>query len=309
MKIIDAHAHIFNEIKGQKFGEDVISEGYGMIRFGKETQLILPQSFEQNAFTADALIKLMDTEGVAHAVLLQNPVFGIINTEIQAAVNKYPLRFKGTIQVDPYQVDACSVIEEYASAGQNTVKFEVSEEWGWSGKHPDLSLVNEKFLIIWELISQLGLRVIIDPGPVLGNGYQVDNLKRIAFEFPRINFLIEHLGYLTTRLYNQTDAFNRWKLMIHLGRECQNVYFGFSAVGSLMNDAYPCLLSQSLLKEAISLITSDKLLWGSDIPTTLVNYTYGQMIDVVLKESKFLEIQDKEKIMFQNAQCFFDFQT
>lgn len=307
MKIIDAHAHTFNDIKGERRGKKIKSLGNGKIQLGEEIQQILPESFATNSFSVYDLIRIMDENEVEHAVLLQNPVFGLINDEIEIALEQFPNRFRGTIQVDPYTDDACKVIEHYASVLQNTVKFELSEGWGWSGKYPKLSIVDDSFLKLWERIAQLKLNVIIDPGEIDNNGYQLENIEKIAREFPEINILIEHFGYLTEEKSKATEFLDRWKSMIKLGKICKNVSFGISAFPTLMKEKYPFSLLCSLLQEVIDIISADKLLWGSDIPTTLGQYSYQQLKNLIIRHCPHIDDLAKSKIMGINAYKFFNF--
>ena len=277
MRIIDVHAHIFERAEGYPYG-----------------------------YTVRELVEDMDKAGVSAAVILQNPTYGSINDYVRIALDSYSERFVGTIQVDPLSVDSCTEIERYASPLQNSLKLEISEGWGWSGKYPGLSLLDDRILKMFDTVSRLGLRVIIDPGPVGGNGYQVENIAELARRYPDTKILVEHLGYLTP---DRRDAASmaRWRQMIALGRDFANVFFGTSAVGTLLEEPYPCTGSQELIREATETMGAGKLMWGSDLPSTFKEYTYMQMADVILKECTFLSDDDKVAIMGLNAVGFFGF--
>jgi hypothetical protein len=64
---------------------------------------------------------------------------------------------------------------------------------------------------------------------------------------------------------------------------------------------YPCRRAIELLQEAVELVSSRKILWGTDIPLTLRRYTYRQMIDVVRTEASFLSDRDRRQILGENA--------
>lgn len=141
------------------------------------------------------LVETMDFAGVTKAVLLQNPVIGIINNEIRDAIDRFPERFAGTIQVDPMKPDASDIIARFASEKQNALKPEISEECGWSANYPGFSLIGVEMMQVWETVSKLGLNVIIDSGDIFNSGYQVENIQKIATQFPETKKLIEHLGF------------------------------------------------------------------------------------------------------------------
>lgn len=305
MKVIDAHAHIFSQINGEKRGIKTSPAEYGRINYGDEKLVFLPPSFKETVFTADMLIETMDLAGVSKAVLLQNPVLGIINGEIRKAIKKYPDRFVGTIQVDPGNSNACETIQKYASEKQNTLKLEISEEWGWSGKYAAFSLIGTKMMSIWKTVNELGLNVIIDTGDMFNNGYQIENICAVAKQFPDTKILLEHLGFLKAEFQNNEEALKRRLDLLQLGKNYKNIYFGFSSTASFLNDEYPCQASLELLKKAIEIMGPSKILWGSDIPSTFKKFTYQQMIDVVAKHANFLSANEKQDLMYNNAELFF----
>ncbi|WP_372776682.1 amidohydrolase [Mangrovibacterium sp.] len=297
--VFDAHAHILNGIDGVKRGVKTTTAKYGRIQYGKEQLQFLPPYFRDTIFTPDMLVETMDFAGVTKAVLLQNPVIGIMNDEIREAIDRFPDRFLGTIQVDPMRTNATEVIRQYASEKQNSLKLEISEEWGWSGNYAGFSLVGNEMMGIWETVAKLGLRTIIDSGDIFNNGYQIENIRFIAERFPETKILIEHLAFFRTGIDEKAKA--RRNEMLSLAKDFENIYLGFSSTAAFLNDDYPCTRALDLLKEAVDLVGSHKILWGSDIPSTLKKYTYQQMIDVIAIHANFLSDAEKEAILFRNA--------
>ena len=304
-KIFDAHAHIIYGINGIKRGQKTATAKYGRILWKNKEINFLPPFFHDTRFTAETLIETMDFYGVSKAVLLQNPVIGILNDEIQQAIEKYPERFYGTVQVDPMKKDACDVIQKYASEKQNTLKLEISEEWGWSGNYPGFSLVGEEMMAVWETVAKLDLRVIIDSGDIFNNGYQVENLRSIAERFPETKMLMEHLGFYRNGL--DKGAKDRRNEMLQLGKDLGNVYFGFSSTAAFINEDYPCPKALDLLQQAVEIVGAKKILWGSDIPSTLKKYTYQQLIDVVAEHAVFLSEKEKQCVLHDNGLYFFKY--
>jgi len=302
--IIDAHAHIIPKIAGQRESFKTEPGKYGKVRIGNYEEQTLPPFLIDSSFNIEMLLHMMNYSGIDKAVLLQNPFFGSINEEVAEAIHTFPDRFIGTIQVDPLSDNAIEIIQNFLTPKQSTLKFELSHGWGWSGIHPGLKIDSPGFIRIWELVSELGLQVIIDPGRIDNPGYQVEIFETIAQRYPGVKILIEHLGYLTSDLA-ENDSAKKYRLdLIHLAR-IENVFLGFSATNILLNEDYPCPHSLELLKETVSITGANKILWGSDIPTTLTKYTYSQMVDVVVKHAKFLTEEEKEQIMGRNALNFF----
>ncbi len=154
-EIFDAHAHIIYGINGIKRGQKTATAKYGRILWNNKEINFLPPFFYDTQFTSETLIENMDFCGESKTVLLQNPVIGILNNEIQQAIEKYLERFFGTIQVDPLKKDASDVIQKYASEKQNTLKLEIGEEWGWSGNYPDFSLLAKEMMSVWETVANI----------------------------------------------------------------------------------------------------------------------------------------------------------
>ncbi|MEN6323665.1 MAG: amidohydrolase family protein [Proteiniphilum sp.] len=302
--IIDAHAHIFSKIDGKKGLDNTSPQKYGKVLTGNIVSQMLPPFLADSSFRAEMLINIMDYAKVDKAVLVQNPVYGIINNEISEAIRCFPDRFIGTIQVDPMCENAIEIIKRYVAPKQSILKLELSQEWGWSGIHPGIKIDNPQFVAIWELASDLELQVIIDPGKINNPGYQVALFDKIFSRYPKIKFLLEHMGYLTSDLADSIKAKQRWLDLIKLAKK-DNVFLGFSAFCSLLDDDYPCISSLNFLREAVSIVGSEKILWGSDVPVTLKKYTYEQMINVIDKYATFLTINEKEKILGANALNFF----
>lgn len=302
--IIDAHAHIFSKIAGQRGKGKTSPEKSGKVKEGNLISQTLPPFLVHSSFDAEMLINMMNYSGVDKAVLVQNPVYGSNNEEIAEAIKTYPDRFIGTIQVDPISVNAIETITKFVTPKQSVLKFELSQGWGWSGIHPGLKIDCPEFIRIWELAEDLGLQVIIDPGNIDNPGYQVEQFDKISNMYPGVKILLEHLGYLTKDLVNNNEALKRRLELIHLAQK-NNVFLGFSATNILIDDDYPCSHTLELLHEAVTIVGGDKILWGSDIPSTLKKYTYCQMRDVVLKHAYFLTDDEKLKIMGSNALTFF----
>jgi predicted TIM-barrel fold metal-dependent hydrolase len=298
--IIDAHAHIFSAINGQNRYGATASGSRGMVSTGLGLKQMLPPYLKDSSFPVETLIGLMDKNGVDRAILLQNPTFGIINDEIMEAIGKYPDRFIGTVQIDPMNSSgAMELMGRYSNVNQKILKLEMSDTWGWTGIYPGLQFDSPPVIKIIESAYVKGFNVIVDPGPVGNEGYQVEVIEKFANRFPQMIFLIEHLGYLCKEDLGNQALLERRLQCIKLAH-LENVFLGFSATGILLDDEYPCPRSLSLLKEAVNLVGSDKILWGSDIPTTLKMYTYRQMIDVI-KKASFLSEDDKKLILGGNA--------
>jgi predicted TIM-barrel fold metal-dependent hydrolase len=304
-EIIDAHAHIFRRVRGANPAGPWRSSGHGCVETMQGPRRVMPAWSEATSFTASTLAALMDEAGIAKAVLLQNPSLGTVNAEIRKAVETFPDRFVGTVQVDPTSPGAVGAVRRWAKTPtQRILKFEMSDGWGWTGFYPDLRLNRPPMLRLWELAAELGLSVIIDTGPIGHPGYQIDAIREIADRFPDVTIVLEHLGYLMPEQAKDRDARAERRRLIGLARRT-NIYLGFSAVGLLLDEDYPCPQSLRLLREAVRMVGARKILWGTDVPSALCQYTYRQMVRVVSHQADFLTPREKAQILGHNARRLF----
>lgn len=298
--IIDFHAHIFNEINGKNASGITKSEKNGRITVANQLSQFMPETFSETAFRAKDLIEFMKLEQVDYALLLQNPTIGIVNDTILKAVNDYPEQLFGVIQVDPMDKKA---IETVKILSQNkrfvAIKFELSEDWGWTGLYPQLDLLKGEMEQIIEIAVKEDLFIIIDTGAIDGKGYQIQQIETLATRYPDTRMIVEHLGYMTAEHLDDVEKNKTWYELLELGK-LQNVYFGISAVGSLLSEPYPCCGFNRLLTIAKDTIGVEKLLFGTDVPTTLNRYTYKEMIDVIRCNENLTE-SEKQSILGKNA--------
>ncbi len=298
--IIDVHAHIFRRVAGRNRFGVVESDRWGCVRRGGIRVPLLPESCANSDYPVEALIELMNRNGVARAILLQNPTLGLINDYIAECLQRFPERFLGTIQLDPRFPEFEKAFAPAHFARQCILKVELSYDWGWSGLYPDLSVEEPQLMRLWEAVEARGWSVIVDPGPADNPGYQIERFERLVTRFSATRWVFEHLGYPTPETMANPVTRARRQSLLELARH-PNVWLGLSAVPILMQEGFPCPATARLLHDAVELVGADKLLWGSDLPTTLTRHTYGQLLDVVRAGAGFLTETQKRLILHDNA--------
>lgn len=280
--IVDAHAHIFSHPMPK----------------------LTPTAYGDGRFPAERLLALMDREGVSRAVIVQNPTIGTINEEVASAAAKHPERLTGAVQVDPLSADAPELLRRFGSGRRlRAIKLEMSQSWGWTGVYPSLRLSDRALAPVWRTVEELGMNVIIDPGPPGNPGYQVEEIEELSARFPHVQFLIEHLGYLTKMGWRDAALQRRRLELLRLARRA-NVHLGFSATAVLLEEAYPCPRTAELLEEAVGLAGAHKILWGSDAPYSLLRHSYAQMLDMVREHPRLSDSQ-RAAILGENAARLF----
>jgi len=297
MKIVDAHIHIFSSVHGENARGRVNGLSFGQTENAGEIVQFIPSYFRDTAFPAEMLDAVMRENNICSAVLFQNPTIGNVNEEIGQLLITQPDRFAGMLQVDPFSGNALEqtrrLLDTYPFAG---IKFELSTGWGWTGIHAEQGFHYDLLYPLIEEAAKADLVCAFDTGDTDSAAYLPEELDDLTDRFPQVVFVIEHGGYRTPG-----DDRNKWETMTEIARK-PHVYLGICAIPSLLESVYPCKEAVSLLQELYNKVGAEKLLWGTDAPVTLKNYTYRQLIDWVRKESGFLTDAEIELILHGNAE-------
>ena len=99
--VVDAHCHIFQEVRGQVAAGPTSGLGYGRMAVGETQMQMLPPYNPRTEFTAEMLVANMDWAGVDRAVLLQGTFYGECDDYTLAALRAYPGRLAGALFADP----------------------------------------------------------------------------------------------------------------------------------------------------------------------------------------------------------------
>jgi len=302
--IVDAHAHIFDAIKGRIGSGQIKPLSNGGLRLGdgKVVQL-LPHASGELQFTAEMLLNFMDESGVDRAILLQGPFYGDMNDYVLHAMQRWPDRFVGAAYLDLWAENPREnfhrVIDQM---GFRIVKFELSESTGLAGLHPELRLDDPHLEWFWESVHRKQIVVVLDLGHVGGKAYQTQSIDRIARMYPGLRIVIAHLAQPPINQPNNNTLQQLWQEQILLARH-PTVWLDLAslpnyAIAAGENDPYPGAIES--IRRAVALVGPEKLLWGSDIPGVLVNSTYPQLKDY-LNACDFLSWSDRDGIFGNNA--------
>ena len=297
--IIDAHAHIFTRIDGRSGGTTTAAGHLGKIETDGQSAPFLPPADGITSFSIAVLEELMAQSGVEKALLLQNPTIGTINEEIETIIAEKRSKFAGVIQVDPLSANACDEIKRFSACkGFRALKLEMG---GWGRIYPQISYRDAAMRSIIKTAGETGLVIMVDTGPIRSPGYRPKDLAALVDEFGEFCFQFEHLGFLERHNAADAEVLRDWNALIDLGLR-DNVYLGYSAVGTLLAEEYPCAQSLELLRIAVERVGAEKILWGTDVPGTLNDYTYRQMLNHVRLRADFLSDGQRAKIMGENAE-------
>lgn len=284
MKIIDAHAHVAQYICGFTSKGELRAVGGGKAQYSTgEVFQIFPPEMGDTGVSPEALLKVMDENNVEKAVLLQGNWLGFQNEYTYEAVKKYPKRFVGAATYDPFCVKAEEIKKHlFGELGFKIVKFELSNGSGLMANRTfylDGNVMNGCF----SYAREKGLTVVMDIGRPRNPCWQTEALSAVISKYPQVTFVICHL--LAPQRGDVELLKETLKTFV-----APNVYFDIAALWSNQKpEIYPYPTMVEHLKNAKSIVGADRLMFGSDMPSTLARESYKNIVDSVVQSGVFTE--------------------
>ena len=303
MLMIDAHVHIFPEVRGYGPNGKTRSAGFGRIDSGDgKPAYVLPVTNEKTSHTVDMLLHNMSRYQIDKAVLLLCPCYGDWSDYVQKACYDYPEKFTASAFFDPWRGDAK---EYYAEKLKNrfwkNIKIEFSENGGLCGVYPTANLDCPDMRWLWEAMESDGKTVSFDLGKPGDRSYQTKQIRAIAERHPNLKIVICHMGQPSRQAEQDSELWCEWLDQIRLG-QLENVWFDLSAMPyHVQEERYPFPSTQRYFDLALSIVGAEKLMWGSDIPWLLGTATYGQLVAHGCSLVERLSVGEQKKILAENA--------
>lgn len=281
--IIDAHAHIYEYLRPYGPWGEGRAIGKGKIRWpdGIEMQFFPPE-YGDTGFPAESFLKVMEENQVDKAVLMQAQNYGYQNDYVAEVVKKYPDKFVGACIFDPYGRKAMDLFQYFVEKlNYKILKFELSEAWGLSGIHPDISLDSHIFQPVWEYAQAKNVIIVIDPGLRNSKAWQIYPIARVKEKFPSLRFVLCHALFPCDDGYNDT----RLKMMQEIADA--KTYFDISSV--FTGSPYPYKDTQEFLRKLCDMAGADHMMWGTDSPGILCRgkEVYGKMLSYLREDGLF----------------------
>ena len=300
MKIIDAHVHLVQCIcgTGSRGAMRACGGGRAMYDDGTVYQLIPPELGEYDV-TAEAALRVMDAHQVERAVLLQGNFMGFQNLYSYDAQQRYPERFLAAASYDPFCRNRASIVRHlFEDLGIRVVKFEVSTGSGLLANHATLPLDGELMEREYAFADDHGLIFVIDIGKMGSESSQIPALRRAILRHPGMRFVVCHL-LAPSASEEQLMCEGLAQLAL------PNVWFDMASIqNNVKPDAAPYPVSRRFIHSALDVIGSDRLLFGTDLPSNLCNFTYQSMIDTIADDEQ-LSMEQKQLILYGNADHVF----
>ncbi len=296
IKIIDAHAHVVQCIAGFTSRGELRAAGGGMAVYADgSTFKMIPDGMGETQVAPESLLKVMNENNVEKAVLLQGQFFGFQNENTAQAVQKYPDRFLGAGAYDPYCVNAEAVKDRlFKQLGFKIVKFELSNGSGLTAYHPPIDVNGEVMRKEYAYACDNGLTVVLDIGRPRNPCWQPEAIAKAAKDFAQLKFVVCHLlapQVGDNELLKQTLG----KLAL------PNVWFDLAALAANQKpETYPYPTAVKHLQTAKEEVGADRLMFGSDMPSTLCRDSYKHLTDYISESGVFNE-NELEKVMYATA--------
>ena len=276
--IIDFHTHVFSpQIKKNRSKYIDSDPCFAILYSEKNTKLT----------TADELIDSMDKEGVDISVIVNigwvtHELCVETNDYILESVARYPERLIGFCSVQPNSYEAAvAEIERCAKGGMR----------GVGEIRPDMQLFDlrdELMIPIIEVLRKHKLILLTHASEPVGHSYPGKGIITPAMLYP----FIASFPDLTVVCAHWGGGLPFYALMPEVKQAMRNVFFDTAAS--------PYLYSPQVYNQVISLVGSDKILFGSDYPVM----TPGRL----LKELNSLDLPEETKslILSGNARRLLD---
>ena len=280
MNIIDAHTHLWKKQDTWVDGKRILSLKNGRSIFMDEEVQMIPPFIIDGVNSAEVFLSNMNYAQVGAAVVVQELIDGNQNAYLTEVQQQYPDRFFCLGMA--WNLDEALAVH---AAGLKGIAF--------PGHRMQQSLLT--LMPIFKYMEENGMVLSMCLGD---DEKQIDEMKEVIQECPRLKVAIGHFGMVTT------PSFQRQVL---LAREGKNVMVESGGITWLYNaEFYPYPSAIRSIKQAADWVGMDRLMWGSDYPRTITAITYKMSYDFV---SKSTELTDEEKALFlgQNALQFYGF--
>lgn len=299
-KRIDAHMHIVPErLLGTTSGIVTYERNGRWLFGGKMPYQAMPDIIENSAFTVPTILCVMDNAGVERGVIMQGANDAILPDTI-AAVQAHPDRLWGAMRLDPRANNLAERVRIYNDMGLTVIKCLTQVRAGMPNVYKDNPLDSEAHMAAWKEAEERGLTVAVDAGFPGNPGYCIDALDKMAASYPGLRIVICHLGLPTPDLGSRPEEYALWRRMLSLAKH-GNVWFECSALSTFfIEEAYPFPSAQKLVRDFMDEYGPHKVLWASDMPGTLCDGTYRQLIDTY-ERSTLLSESEKDLLFYENA--------
>ncbi len=291
--IIDAHMHLWDEVKGN-VAVQVRSLRNGMITIGSEELLGMPAYLLDGRCPYEVALSVMDAAGVEAAVVTQEYLDGNQNAYLADVQQKCPERFfvQGLLEFrrpEGLSAEFRNVLQEHGFQG---IKLPASY---LAQANPRIHLTDRRLMDVFEQMAERHMVLSVDLAP---GESQVGEMLAVARAFPQLAITLGHFAMVGRK---------GWLSQLALAKEA-NIHVESGGITWLFRQEGPPFPgAQEAVREAVGRVGAHKLMWGSDFPRTQVDFTYEQTLDFLLDSCPFLSDAERAAILGGTAAEVFGF--
>ncbi len=285
--IIDAHIHLWDKVNGLLGTGKTEPVKDGIIRIGGKEIQGMPTWFSDCRNPAELALAALDDAGVHVAVVTQEYLDGNQNDYLLQVKRQYPDRFfvHGLIDFTKPQ-NLAREFNRIAEMGFRGIKCPAMF---LPDLKPPVHLDDAPLMDIWQQMVERDMVLSIDLAP--GN-VQVPQMRRVLKRVPGLKVAIGHFGMAGRK---------GWMHQIRLA-EHKNVHVECGGIIWLYRkEGPPFRTAQLKIKQAAKAVGADKIMWGSDYPRTMVDFTYRQSLDFARYGCDFFTEEEKDMFLGANA--------
>jgi L-galactono-1,5-lactonase len=267
--IVDAHLHVWNRLDGRIGNQTpVVPLGGGMIRIGDRELFGMPAYLLDCQARAEYVVAEFNAAGVDAGVVVQDYMDGIQNDYLQEVLARFPGRFFAHGLPDCWDTDrVAQETEALFRQGFRGLKLPAEHLLG------KIKLDDPRLMRIWSAMEERECALAVD----LSEGQlQVAEMESMLKSFPTLRVALGHFGMVNR---------NGWPGQLSLAQH-ENVYLETGGIVWLYrHEGYPFPGAIDAILRAKREVGIEKLMWGSDWPRTMIDFTYRQSLDFVRKST------------------------
>jgi predicted TIM-barrel fold metal-dependent hydrolase len=226
----------------------------------------------------DALLAVMDRLGVTHAILVQPSVYGSDHRFLLDTVRDHPDRFLAIGLVDPadmtVDVTPASLVSDGGCVG---LRVNLSLNPRRAASQADESR--------WAELEGVGVPICVRATPA-----HHDLVKGLLSRHPRLRLVVDHLGLPDPGSPAPTIA-----RLTELAR-FEHCWLKIADLRRLSSMTVPHRDVWWVVRAALRLFGSSRLLWGSDFPNADADGGYSAAVRTI-ESMPFLDAADRDRLM------------
>lgn len=247
-------------------------------------------NMEPASFTVEELLQHAKPAGVNRVVLIQMSFYGYDNRYMLDTIRKFPGQFSGVAVID--QHSRMVEMEMRNLKMQGVHGFRIYPKDVPVDRWLDDEGLQKMFKTGAE--ENLNMCCLIDPNALPA-------LSKTCTKFPETPVVIDHLCRIGVS--GKIDP-AEVKALCDMAKH-KRVTVKVSAFYALGQKKPPYLDLAPLIRQVYDAFGRERLMWATDCPFQVVDHTYQQSIDLILKGLDFLKADDKEWLLRKTAERVF----